>query len=110
VLQQPVHRGRALTESDTAGALPVAVVNETFERRTASGGPWLQVVVGVLSGGIVALFSARVIRASLFGIGPPDPLTFVFAIVTVVVAAFAASFAPAMRAVRVDPVRVIVAE
>jgi hypothetical protein len=32
------------------------------------------VTVGVLCGGITALVSARIIRASLFGIGPSDPL------------------------------------
>jgi putative ABC transport system permease protein len=61
VLQQPVRQGRAFSEHDTATALPVAVVNETFERRywsgetavghrfrVASGGPWLN-VVGVVA-------------------------------------------------------------
>jgi putative ABC transport system permease protein len=61
-------------------------------------------LVGVAVGMIGAFALTRSMATMLFGVKPTDPLTFgVFAVVMLVVA-MAASFVPARRALRVDPV------
>jgi predicted permease len=71
---------------------------------------WLvlrQAVVIMLAGLAVgvpgALAAARVVRATLYGVEPGDPLSVVIAIVVLSVVAFGAAFAPARRAAQMDP-------
>jgi len=61
--------------------------------------------------GLAACFAVRSVLASLlFGIGPSDPATLGGAIVLLLAVAFAASWFPARRAMRVDPSAALQAE
>jgi len=57
--------------------------------------------VGVGLGGAVA--TTRLMRALLFEVDPIDPATFAGVSALLVAAALAASYVPARRALRVDP-------
>jgi ABC-type antimicrobial peptide transport system permease subunit len=61
------------------------------------------VILGLATGVVAAIFAGQLISSLLFGVSVHDPLT--FAIVTLVVASVAtvASYVPARRAMRVDP-------
>jgi predicted permease len=61
-------------------------------------------IVGLTIGTIAALALAQVMSTLLFGIGARDPLTFVGVAVLLLVVSLVASFVPARRATRVDPV------
>jgi putative ABC transport system permease protein len=62
------------------------------------------VVIGTASGLAAALASTRLISVLLFGLAPNDPLTISLATVVLVAIAAFASWLPAHRASRVDPV------
>jgi putative ABC transport system permease protein len=59
--------------------------------------------IGLAVGGIGALASGRALTGLLFGVRATDPLTFVLVATALAVAAFCASYVPARRAARVDP-------
>jgi predicted permease len=65
------------------------------------------VTIGVAAGVPVALVGAKAVSAVLadllYGIRPTDPLSFAFAIGTLLSVAVCAAYAPAMRAARTDP-------
>ena len=52
----------------------------------------------------------RVLASILYGIGPRDPLTIAGGIVVLGIVALAASYIPARRAARVDPIVALRAE
>jgi putative ABC transport system permease protein len=58
---------------------------------------------GAAIGLVAAALLTRTLAALLFGVTPLDPVTFLAAPVVLVTTAIAASLAPAIRAVRVDP-------
>jgi ABC-type antimicrobial peptide transport system permease subunit len=66
-----------------------------------------QALLLTLTGGAIVLLAAfavtRMMAGLLFGITPKDPLTFVQVAIVLIVVAIAASFIPALRATRVDP-------
>jgi putative ABC transport system permease protein len=59
--------------------------------------------IGIVIGTILAMITARTASAMLFGIKPNDPFTVAMAIVALAVTAIAASYLPAQRAAKVDP-------
>ena len=61
------------------------------------------VVTGVAIGVPAAIIAARFIESQLFGLTATDPATLLVASVSLAVASAVASFAPAWRATRVDP-------
>jgi len=61
-------------------------------------------VVGIAVGLICAVAGSRAVTALLFGMSPLDPSTFGVAAVAVGLAAVAATYGPARRASRIDPV------
>jgi predicted permease len=61
-------------------------------------------VPGLLAGGVIALMAARIVGAMLVNVSSSDPLTFLFAAVFLAMVATGASFVPALRAMRVDPI------
>jgi putative ABC transport system permease protein len=63
--------------------------------------------IGVVAGTILALLAARTARALLFGLHPNDPLTIAVAIAALGAVALAASFLPAQRAARVQPMEAL---
>jgi predicted permease len=60
-------------------------------------------IVGIALGLIVALSSARVMRALIFGVSTHDAVTFTLAPLILVAISAAATILPARRAMRVDP-------
>jgi putative ABC transport system permease protein len=61
-------------------------------------------VVGIGLGIIGGLVVARMIASLLFGVPPADLPTFLGVSVLLFMVAFAASYIPALRATRVDPI------
>jgi predicted permease len=68
------------------------------------------VVPGVLIGLGIALALAKVLRTLLYGVTTTDPLTYVVVIIVLAAVAMLASWIPARRATRVDPMIAIRAE
>ena len=57
-----------------------------------------------------ALAGTRLLRSLLFEVSPTDPVTFVVVIAVILATAALASYLPARRASRVDPVNALRAE
>ena len=62
------------------------------------------IVLGVAVGMLVAFAAGRVLERLVQGIGPIEPSTFAIVIPVLMIAAVIASFVPARRASRVDPI------
>jgi ABC-type antimicrobial peptide transport system permease subunit len=62
------------------------------------------VAVGVGIGVLGAFGLTRLIASQLFGVRPTDPTTFIVVALALIGVAALATFIPAMRATRVDPV------
>ena len=60
-------------------------------------------IAGVAAGSIVALAGARLIRGLLFEVSATDPWTFAGVAIAILAVALLASYIPARRATRVDP-------
>jgi ABC-type antimicrobial peptide transport system permease subunit len=80
------------------GASPVAVM------RMVLGHAGRLTVVGILFGIAGALVVSRLIREALFEVDPADPLVYLALSVALLLVAECASFFPARRAMRIDPV------
>ena len=61
-------------------------------------------LVGVAAGGIAAVFVASAFGSLIYGVDPWDPITFVGTILLLSGVSLVATFLPALRATRVDPV------
>jgi putative ABC transport system permease protein len=59
--------------------------------------------VGITVGGVLALLAARTAASLLYGLKPCDPATLVMSVMLLAIVAAAASFLPARRASKVDP-------
>ena len=68
------------------------------------------VLLGGLIGSVAALLGARVIAGLLYGVGAIDPLSVIAAGLTVIAAALLASYLPARRAARIDPMQALRSE
>jgi putative ABC transport system permease protein len=62
---------------------------------------------GCIAGWILAAAFARVLSGMLYGVSPTDLMTLSVVVLLVLVVAGVASFVPAMRAARVDPMQVL---
>jgi putative ABC transport system permease protein len=80
------------------GAGPRDVLGEIL------GGGLRLAAVGILAGAGAALLATRLLTALLYGVSPADPATFAAGAVVMVGVAGLASYLPARRAMRVDPV------
>jgi len=72
-------------------------------QRLVVGEGALLLAIGVIVGLAGALAGARVLRALLFDLSPSDPTTYIAAVAVLSAIALAASWLPARRASRVDP-------
>jgi predicted permease len=63
----------------------------------------LLLVIGLAAGILLALAAAKTAGALLYGLQPHDPLTYLLAVTLLAAVAAAASYLPARRASRVDP-------
>jgi len=79
-------------------------------RRLAMGHGLAPAFVGVVIGVIGALGATQLASSLLHGIAPRDPLTFVGVVALLVLVALGASWLPARRATRVDPITALRAE
>jgi putative ABC transport system permease protein len=64
-------------------------------------------LIGIGSGLVASVFGVRLIRSLLFGIGSTDPATFISVPLSLIGVALVASYVPARRAMRVDPVNAL---
>jgi putative ABC transport system permease protein len=62
---------------------------------------------GLVIGTALALWTGRAASALLFGLKPSDPATFLFAMCLLAVVALAASYGPAWRAARLEPMNAL---
>ncbi len=60
-------------------------------------------VAGLIVGLPLAIAGARLLRSMLYGLGPGDPMAFAAAILGLLIVVFGASWIPARRATKVDP-------
>jgi putative ABC transport system permease protein len=67
-------------------------------------------VIGLGIGLAGAYLATRALRTMLFSVQPGDPWTLAFVALGIIVTAAAASYVPARRATRIDPLRALRAE
>ena len=67
-------------------------------------------LIGVTAGLIGAFLLTRLIQALIFGISTRDPIVFIVSVVLISVVALLASYLPARRATRIDPIESLRAE
>jgi ABC-type antimicrobial peptide transport system permease subunit len=80
------------------GARPAAVFGLIL--RHAAGWTLLGIVIGLVGG----MAATRLIAGLLFGVGGADPVTLIVSPLVLLAVAMAASYFPARRAMRVDPI------
>jgi predicted permease len=71
--------------------------------RLVLGNGMLMTATGIVMGLTGSLFVMNLLREFLFGVGAVDPLTFILVPGLVILVALTATYIPAMRATRVDP-------
>jgi predicted permease len=86
------------------GAEPNAV------RRLVMGRALRLAAAGILAGSVAAAASTRVLASLLYGVSPADPLTFSMIALLVATIALLASYVPARRALRIDPIEALRAD
>ncbi|HEY2459652.1 MAG TPA: ABC transporter permease [Candidatus Acidoferrum sp.] len=79
------------------GAQPLNIVNRVL------GEAGLLLVIGLVVGTVLALFLGKMASTLLYGLKPHDPLTITLAVLGLAGVAILASYIPARRATRVDP-------
>ncbi len=94
-------RSREMGIRMSLGAAPGRVVAQVVREGMALA------LSGAVIGLILALVGAQVLRSFLFGVGTLDAATFLGVPVLLVVVALAASWVPARRITRIDPVSVL---
>jgi putative ABC transport system permease protein len=92
-----VQRQREIAVRMAVGAQQADVI------RLALGGAIRLTVIGIGIGTIGALLLTRLMSSLLFGVAPTDPLTFVAVIALLAAVALLASYLPARRATKIDP-------
>jgi predicted permease len=65
---------------------------------------------GAVVGLVAAMAVARLLSSLLFGVGPNDPTAYVAAVAVTIAAAALASYVPARRAAKIDPIETLRAE
>jgi putative ABC transport system permease protein len=61
------------------------------------------ILVGSVAGGLLALMTTHLLAAWLFGVRPSDPATFFATLCVLLAVVLLASYVPARRAARIDP-------
>jgi ABC-type lipoprotein release transport system permease subunit len=68
------------------------------------------IAAGIGAGLVAAAFASRLATAFLLGVSPRDPLTYAAVVALLICVGVAATWIPARRASRVDPVQALRAE
>jgi putative ABC transport system permease protein len=89
--------------------LALGATPETLQRLVLGEGARLS-AIGLSAGAAIYWVIAGVARAMIFGISPRDPITMVVSVAALALAALGASYLPAFRAGRVDPIRSLSSE
>jgi predicted permease len=108
-----IHGLLSFTVSNRSGELAVRMALGAQRRdilQIVLSSSLLLAAAGVTLGGILSYQAGLAMRALLAGIAPADPETFAAAIALSVLMTLAGSLAPAIRALRVDPIAAIRAE
>jgi predicted permease len=71
--------------------------------RMVLGETFRLVLVGLIAGAVASLLFARLLATTLFGLSPFDPLSLSAAALVIAAAASVATYLPALRASRIDP-------
>jgi putative ABC transport system permease protein len=79
-------------------------------RRLAMQHGLIPAFIGVAIGGVGALGATQLVASMLHGVAPRDPFTFAGVVPLLVLVGFGASWLPARRATRVDPITALRAE
>lgn len=79
-------------------------------RRLVVGHGAMLAAIGIVLGSALALATTRVLAGLLYGVSPTDPATFVGVALLLGLVAVFASYVPARRATKVDPMRALRAE
>jgi putative ABC transport system permease protein len=75
--------------------------------RLILGSAWRMIAPGLVLGMLGAWLGTRALKGILFGTSPTDPAVFAATVVTLALVASVASYLPARRAARVDPITVL---
>ena len=94
-------RRREIGTRMALGAAPGSVVRLMLSRVS------VQIVLGVVIGGVVSLWASTLIATLLYGLEPRDLTTLIGAAVTLAGVAALAAWLPARRAARIDPAQVL---
>jgi putative ABC transport system permease protein len=92
------HRSREIGVRVALGASPREIVRLVVSEGMVLTG------IGVGLGLVLAVASTTLVRASLFGVSSIDPLTFMTVVAVLTMVGLAASWVPARRAMRTDPI------
>jgi ABC-type antimicrobial peptide transport system permease subunit len=72
--------------------------------RTIVNGARAPLIFGLAGGVVLSMLGAQLLRGTLYGLSPFDPLTYFGVSGILVIAALIATWIPARRATRVDPI------
>jgi len=95
----------AIASASVALGSPPAAVLRFIMSGGARLGAW-----GLLIGLVGAIAVAKLMEGLLYGLSPSDPLTFAIAPLTLGVVVLVATYLPARRAVRLDPIAALRSE
>jgi ABC-type antimicrobial peptide transport system permease subunit len=65
------------------------------------------ILLGISAGVVAGMLCGRFVESQLFGVKAADPRVFAMSVVVLLAASFTASFLPAWRASRIDPMRAL---
>ncbi|HEX4322593.1 MAG TPA: ABC transporter permease [Acidobacteriaceae bacterium] len=77
-------------------------ISMLFLRRTLAAA-----LIGMVCGGAATLLVTRLLRSQLYGVEPNNPMTFLIAVLLLLMPVLAASLRPALKAASVDPVEAL---
>jgi putative ABC transport system permease protein len=86
------------------GARPGDVLGDVIRRGLSLG------LAGTVIGGVMTFIAIRLLRQRAFGLHTADPLVIAATVATLLVVTLLASYLPARRAMRIEPVRAIARE
>jgi predicted permease len=78
--------------------------------RLVLGGSASVAVVGLITGGLGSIGAVRLLRATLFGVAPFDPVSYCAAAIVLLLTVFASGLVPARRAASIEPMQALRSE